>query len=66
MANYFLTNKAIQDRSEIYEYTYKFWPEAQAEKYYLEITDFCQTLCENPNIEKKIIPKLILSFSDFY
>lgn len=52
MAKYFLTNKATQDLSEIYEYTYKFWSEAQAEKYYLELIDFCKTLSENPNIGK--------------
>jgi toxin ParE1/3/4 len=52
MAKYFLTNKAIQDLSEIYEYTYRYWSETQAEKYYLELIDFCQTLSENPNIGK--------------
>jgi len=31
MAKYFLTNNAVQDLSEIYEYTYSFWPEKQAE-----------------------------------
>lgn len=52
MAKYLLTNKAIQDLSDIYEYTYTFWSEAQAEKYYLEIINFCQILSENQNIGK--------------
>lgn len=52
MAKYFLTNKAVQDLSEIYEYTYTAWSETQAEKYYLELIDFCQMLSENPNIGK--------------
>ncbi|WP_312394822.1 type II toxin-antitoxin system RelE/ParE family toxin [Chryseobacterium sp.] len=55
MAKYFLTNKAVQDLSEIYEYTYTFWSETQAEKYYLELIYFCQMLSENPNIGKSYL-----------
>ncbi len=52
MARYSFTRKAIQDLSEIYEYTYNFWSETQAEKYYFELIDFCQTLSENPTMGK--------------
>lgn len=53
MAKYFLTNKAVDDLTKIYEYTYEFWSENQAEKYYDEIMNYCQLLAENPNIGKK-------------
>lgn len=52
MAKYFFTNKAVDDLSKIYEYTYDFWSENQADKYYLEIIGFCEMLSENPNIGK--------------
>lgn len=50
MAKYFFTNKAVEDLSKIYEYTYEFWSETQADKYYEELIDFCQMLAENPNV----------------
>ncbi|MDP9954950.1 plasmid stabilization system protein ParE [Epilithonimonas hungarica] len=34
MAKYLFTKKAVDDLSEIYEYTYEFWSENQADKYY--------------------------------
>ena len=52
MANYELSNKAVEDLSKIYEYTFAFWSEFQAEKYYFELIEFCQLLAENPNIGK--------------
>ena len=52
MAKYFFTNKAVEDLSNIYEYTYQSWSENQADKYYKELISFCQMLSENPNIGK--------------
>lgn len=52
MAKYSLTNKALEDLSKIYEYTYEFWSENQADKYYEALIDFCQLIAENPNIGK--------------
>jgi len=52
MAEYFLTNKAVEDLENIYEYTFNFWSESQADKYYLELVGFCQLLAENPKIAK--------------
>ncbi|MGX9987608.1 type II toxin-antitoxin system RelE/ParE family toxin [Soonwooa purpurea] len=52
MAKYFLTNKAVEDLSKIYEYTYEFWSENQADKYYEELINFCLLIAENPNIGK--------------
>ncbi len=33
MANYILTNKAVEDLSEIWNYTFDFWSENQSEYY---------------------------------
>ncbi|OJV36110.1 MAG: plasmid stabilization protein [Bacteroidales bacterium 36-12] len=52
MANYELSNKAVEDLSKIYEYTFAFWSEFQAEKYYFELIEYCELLAENPNIGK--------------
>ena len=32
MGKYFLTNKALEDISMIWDYTYKVWSETQADK----------------------------------
>ncbi|MEG1267411.1 MAG: type II toxin-antitoxin system RelE/ParE family toxin [Myroides sp.] len=53
MPNYKLSNKAVQDLSKIYEYTFEFWSEFQAEKYYFELIEYCELLAENPTIGKK-------------
>lgn len=52
MAQYFLTYKAIEDLSKIYVYTYEFWSEYQADKYYEELIECCQKISENPKIGK--------------
>lgn len=55
MAEYFFTQKAVKDISEIYEYTYRIWGENQADKYYEELISFCLMLAENPKIGKKYL-----------
>ncbi|MHC5354828.1 type II toxin-antitoxin system RelE/ParE family toxin [Myroides sp. LJL115] len=64
MAKYFFTNKAVEDLSKIYEYTFEFWSETQADKYYNEIIEYCQIISENPNIGKnyKEIDSTIFGF----
>jgi len=52
MGNYFLTRKAVEDITKIYEYTYEFWSEKQADLYYEELINYFQLLCENPYIGK--------------
>lgn len=52
MANYFLTNKAIEDLSKIWDYTYEVWSETQADKYYELLIDACREIAENPTIGK--------------
>lgn len=47
MAKYFLTNKAIADLSEIWNYTYNKWSEEQADNYYFQLLQSCQELAEN-------------------
>lgn len=52
MAKYLLTNKAVEDLSKIWEYTYEVWSENQADKYYFELLGDCQELAENQNLGK--------------
>ena len=53
MAKFLITKKAIQDLSEIWEYTYDKWSEKQADKYYFMLLDYCEAIAENPAIGKK-------------
>lgn len=52
MARYSLTNKAVEDLSNIWNYTLKEWSKEQADKYYLELIDGCEYLAKNPNFGK--------------
>jgi toxin ParE1/3/4 len=52
MAKYKLTNKAVEDLSNIWEYTFEVWSEQQADKYYSELISICQEIAENPNLGK--------------
>lgn len=44
MPKFHLTNKAVEDLSKIWEYTFEFWSEEQADKYYSELLLDCQKL----------------------
>lgn len=50
MSKYRLTKKALQDLSEIWNYTYDVWSELQADKYYRQLLEWCQKLAEKPQI----------------
>ena len=52
MAKYKLTNKAVEDLTKIWNYTFDKWSEKQADKYYEMILGNCQLIAENPNIGK--------------
>ena len=52
MANYILTNKAVDDLSDIWNYTYDVWSEKQADKYYNMLLEFCKELANKPGIGK--------------
>lgn len=53
MNKYHLTNKAVEDLTNIWNYTYDEWSESQADKYYLLLLNSCQEIAENPNLGKK-------------
>ena len=61
MAKYFLTNKAVEDLSKIWEYTYEVWSENQADKYYELLTSSFREIVQNPELGKNYneIDKLI-------
>ena len=52
MAKYFLTNKAVEDLSRIWDYTYEVWSENQADKYYELLTSSFGEIVLNPRIGK--------------
>ncbi len=53
MAKYFLTNKAIDDLSKIWNYTFDFWSERQADLYYQMLIESFREIAKNPSIGKK-------------
>jgi len=52
MAKFFLTNKAVSDLTNIWNYTFDQWSEDQADRYYLEIISRCDDIAQNPKIGK--------------
>ena len=52
MAKYHFTNKAVDDLTEIWDYTVEVWSEKQAEKYYDLLLVTCNELAKNPNLGK--------------
>ena len=52
MAKYILTNKAVKDLSDIWNYTFDIWSENQADKYYRMLLDNCQMIVKKPDIGK--------------
>ena len=55
MSKYFLSNKAVDDLSKIWDYTYEIWSENQADKYYYELLEDCKELSENQNLGRNYI-----------
>ncbi len=52
MPNYYLTNKAVEDLSQIWEYTFETWSETQADNYYNSLLDTCDSISQNPDLGK--------------
>ena len=52
MAGYILTNKAIDDLSVIWDYTFEVWSEGQADKYYYMLLGHCQDLVDDKAFAK--------------
>ena len=53
MARYKLTNKAVDDLTKIWNYTFDKWSENQAEKYYLMLLENCNEIAFNPELGKE-------------
>jgi len=64
MANYRLTNKAVADLTQIWNYTFDKWSENQADKYYRMLIDNCNEVAINPNLGKRyaIVDENLLGF----
>ncbi|QTE23030.1 type II toxin-antitoxin system RelE/ParE family toxin [Polaribacter cellanae] len=62
MAEYKLTNKAVEDLSKIWDYIFEVWSEKQADKYYDGLISNCEEIAENPELGKnyKEISKQLL------
>jgi len=52
MGKYKLTNKAVEDLSKIWEYTFEAWSEKQADKYYQMLISNFQEIADKPNVRK--------------
>lgn len=52
MAEYRLTNKALEDLNGIWNYTAEEWSEEQADSYYQMLLNSCQALANNPELGK--------------
>jgi toxin ParE1/3/4 len=52
MAKYKLTNKAVDDLAQIWNYTFDKWSESQADKYYFMLLGNCQEVANSPDSGK--------------
>ena len=52
MGKVHFTNKALEDLSDIWNYTEDLWGEEQADKYYYELIAQCNNLIEKPMMHK--------------
>ena len=52
MAQFKLTNKAVEDLSDIWNHTFEVWSEKQADKYYNGLISDCQEISENLHLGK--------------
>lgn len=50
MAKYRLTNKAVEDLADIWNYTFDEWSEQQADDYYGMLIISCQKIATNPDL----------------
>ena len=52
MAKYHFTTKALNDLSDIWNYSFEAWSEKQADIYYNKLIGFCKEIAENPQFGK--------------
>lgn len=50
MAKYALTNKAVQDLKQIWNYTYDNWSEKQVNKYLSQLLKHCSKISKSPQL----------------
>ena len=64
MAKFYLTNKAVEDLGNIWNYTVETWSENQAEIYYSLLIDSCQELANKPSQGKsyEVVERNVLGF----
>ena len=64
MLKLYLSNKAVEDLNDIWDYTVKTWSENQAEIYYSLLMDSCQELANKPSQGKSydVVEKNVLGF----
>jgi toxin ParE1/3/4 len=64
MATFYISNKAVEDLNDIWDYTVKTWSENQAEIYYSLLMDSCQELANKPSQGKSydVVEKNVLGF----
>jgi toxin ParE1/3/4 len=55
MTKYHLTNKALDDLSEIWNYTYEVWSENQADKYYYDLLNDCEELSKKQTLGRNYV-----------
>ncbi|GBL35050.1 hypothetical protein EMGBS15_06450 [Filimonas sp.] len=53
MAKYYFTNEAVDDLTEIWNYTFDTWSEKQADFYYELILGSCNEIAKNPSLGKE-------------
>jgi toxin ParE1/3/4 len=53
MAKFQLTNKAVEDLTDIWNYTLETWSERQADLYYGMIMNVCEDIAANPAFGKQ-------------
>jgi len=53
MAKYHILNRAVDDLTEIWNYTFDEWSEKQADKYYELLLEGCNELANNPLLGKE-------------
>jgi len=52
MSNFRFTNKAVEDLTNIWNYTFDNWSESQADIYYLLLIENCKEIASNPELGK--------------
>jgi len=50
MADYHLTNLAVKDLADIWNYTFDYWSEEQADLYYGQLTESFRKISNNPKL----------------